>query len=146
MMKTKISNAVGLWAVMLGLIVSGCGKEKPAPIDPHSPSGVNLAIQALEAPLSQALKTNDLQFIHKQMYYIETVADTLAFETQRDQKLSPEQKQRVADLLVKLKQVAQDTDNSSGRNHQDSTAENLQRLFAVFKELDAELAPKPGQK
>lgn len=105
-----------------------------------------MAIQVLHQPLSEALKTNDLQFIHKQMYYIETVANNLGLEVQADQKLAPEQKQRIADLLIKLKNVVQDTDNSSGRNHQEATATNLESLFGVFKELDAELAPKTKKK
>jgi len=144
-MRKKLVS-IGLWAATFALILTGCSKEKPAPIDPHSPAGINMAIQVLHQPLSEALKTNDLQFIHKQMYYIETVANNLGLEVQADQKLAPEQKQRIADLLIKLKNVVQDTDNSSGRNHQEATATNLESLFGVFKELDAELAPKTKKK
>ena len=140
-MKIFVSKVIGCVA-MVGWLMAGCSKEKPTPIDPHSPVGVNRSIQELQAPLAAALKTNDLPFIHKQMYYIEKVADSLAFEVQRDQKLSPEQKQRVGDLVVKLKHIAEETDNSSGRNQQDATEVNLQNLFAVSEELDAELAPR----
>jgi hypothetical protein len=136
---TTVRNTIGLW-VLAGLLLAGCTKEKPAAIDPHSPAGVNMALQALQSPLAEALKTNDLQFIHKQMDYILRLAENLPYQ------LQGEQKQRVDDLLAKLKHIAEETDNSSGRKQLEATAVNLEKMFAALKELDAEFTTTPGKK
>lgn len=123
---------IAIWTLIFGLIAVGCKKERPAPIDPQSPAGVNMALQALQLPLAEAMKTNNLQFIHNQMDYILRLAENLPY------RLEGEKKQRVEDLLLKLKVITEATDNSSGRKQQEATAANLQKLLETLKELDAE--------
>lgn len=135
---TKCTLAI--WTLIFGLIAVGCKKEEPTLIDPHSPAGVNMALQDLKLPMAEAMKTNNLQFIHNQMDYILRAADNLPYQ------LEGEQKQRVDDVLTKLKQIAQETDTSSGRKQQEATAANLKKLFATFKELDAEFSTKTNNK
>ena len=140
-MKTKVLAVMCLGAVMLGLLTVGCKKPKPAvKIDPHSPEAVNNVLQEQQALLSEAFKTNDLLFIHNQMYYIGTLADALSH------KLEGEKKQRVDAMLVEFKQIVEEIDNSAGRKHKDATEANLQRFYAVLKELDAEFKPPTGKK
>lgn len=99
-----------------------------------------MALQALQLPLAEAMKTNNLQFIHNQMDYILRLAENLPY------RLEGEKKQRVEDLLLKLKVITEATDNSSGRKQQEATAANLQKLLETLKELDKEFAPVPGKK
>ena len=139
-MKTKVLMAAGLCVVFGGLIFGGCKKPKPAvKIDPHSPEAVNNVLQQQQSLLSEAFKTNDLLFIHNQMYYIGTFVDALS------RKLEGEKKERVDTILVELKQVIEDTDNSAGRRHKAATGANLERFYAVLKKLDEEFKPPTGK-
>jgi hypothetical protein len=119
------------------LVGVGCKKSKPAAkLDPHSPEAVNVVIQQQQALLSDAFKTNDLLFIHNQMYYIGTLGKALS------RKLGGEKKARVDAILEEFNQVVEEIDNSAGRKHRDATEANLQRFYAVLKELDAEFKPQ----
>ena len=131
--KIKFFMTMVLGAVIFGLVTVGCKKPKPTvKVDPHSPEAVNNNLQAEQALLSEAFKTNDLLFIHNEMYYIGTLATALSH------KLEGEKKQRVDAMLAELKQITEAIDNSAGRRHKDATGANLQNLYAVLKELDAE--------
>ena len=132
-MKTKVLMAANLCVVFVALICGGCKKPKPAvKIDPHSPEAVNNVLQQQQALLSEAFKTNDLLFIHNQMYYIGTFVAALS------RKLEGEKKQRVDAILADLKQIIEEIDNSAGRKHKAATEANLQKFYAVLKQLDAE--------
>src|SRR6266850_501605 len=105
-MKTRTFITLGIFAVTCGLIITGCKKGKPTvQIDPHSPEGVNLAIQAQQVRLTSALNATNLQFIHTQMYYVEGLADALSST------LQGEKKERVDAILAKLKQATEEIDN-----------------------------------
>ncbi len=118
------------------LLCVGCKKPKPVTkMDPHSPEAVNAAIQEQQLLLSEAFRTNDLQFIHNQMYYVGTLGKALS------QKLDGEKKQRVDAILEQFNQIVEAVDNSAGRKHRDATEANLQRFYAVLRELDAEFKP-----
>ncbi|MBI3849900.1 MAG: hypothetical protein HY298_06365 [Verrucomicrobia bacterium] len=134
-MKT-ITSMTGLCVVMFGLLASACNKPQPAvKVDPHSPEAVNNVLQQQPALLSTAFKTNDLLFIHNQMYYIGTFVDALS------RKLEGDKKERVDPILVELKQIIEEIDNSAGRRHKDATEANLENFYAVLKRLDAEFKP-----
>ena len=134
--KTKMLGSAGVVAMTCCLIVVGCKEQQPAvKLDPHSPEAVNAAIQQQQAALGEAFKTNDLLFIHNQMYYIGTFADALT------RKLEGEKKQRVDAILERLKRITHEIDNSAGRRHREATEAGLQRFYAVLKELDAEFKP-----
>ena len=105
-------------------------------MDPHSPEAVNAAIQLQQTILSEAFRTNDLLFIHNQMYYIGTFADALS------RKLEGEKKQRVDAILAEFKRITVEIDNSAGRRHKEATEASLQKFYAVLKKLDAEFAPQ----
>jgi len=140
MMKTKMLGALAVLAITCCLVGVGCKKQKPAvKMDPHSPEAVNLVLQEKRAALSEAFKTNNLLFIHNQMYSIGTFAQALS------RKLEGDKKARVDAVLAKLKETTEEIDNSAGRQHKEATEASLQKFYAVLKELDAEFKP-PGQK
>jgi len=139
-MKKELLAAVGMLTTICCLIGVGCKKPKPAAkLDPHSPEAVNVVIQQQQVLLSEAFKTNDLLFVHNQMYYIGTLGKALS------QKLDGEKKVRVDAILERFNLVVEEIDNSAGRKHRDATEANLQRFYAVLKELDAEFKPPSGQ-
>ena len=123
------------------LLEVGCKKPKSTPkMDPHSPEAVNVVIQQQQALLDEAFKTNNLLFIHNQMYYIGTFADALS------RKLQGERKIRVDAILTRLKQILGEIDNSAGRQHKEATEASLQKFYAILKELDAEFKPQIEKK
>jgi len=135
--KTRMLDAAGVLAMTCCLIVVGCKKQKPSvKMDPHSPEAVNAALQQQQAVLSEAFKTNDLLFIHNQMYYIGTFADALS------RKLEGEKKQRVDVILADFKRITHEIDNSAGRQHREATEASLRRFYDVLKRLDAEFKPQ----
>ena len=132
----------GLCAVILGAI-TGCGKKEATvtKVDPHSAEGVNEAIQYQKTVLTAALQKQDYFFIHRQMYYIETLADALAYKLKGD-----ERKQRVDPILVELKKMTAQLDRTGGTKHKEATETMLTQLFEIFKKLDAEFPPPTGKK
>jgi len=138
-MKPKTLLLVAVLALgVLGIVTFYNRQTRPARPDPsfyHTPEGVNLTIQEQRTVLTDALRTNDLQFIHGQMYYVQGLADALSA------KLEGEKKQRVDPKLIDLKRIAEEVDNFSGRNNFEATQAGLQKLFDAFAELDAEFKP-----
>ena len=135
-MKPAVPGILTVMAIIC-FVALGCKKSKPeAGVDPHSPEAVNKVLQQQQLALSEAFKTNNLLFIHNQMYYIGTFADALS------RKLQGEQKERVDAVLAELKQVTEEIDNSAGRQHKEATEASLQRFYAVLKKLDAEFNPQ----
>jgi len=140
-MKLKAFLAIYVVAFVFGCFGGGCKKPKPAvKLDPHSPEAVNVALQAEQLKLSDAFKTNDLLFIHNEMYYIGTLATALS------RKVEGEKKQRVDAILADLKRITEDIDNSAGRRHKDATEVNLQEFYRTLKELNAEFETTAGTK
>lgn len=136
-MKSNMFGSVGVMALIVWVLGVGCKKSEPAvKMDPHSPEAVNAAIQQQQSILSEAFRTNDLLFIHNQMYYVGTFAEALS------RKLEGEKKQRVDAILANFTRLTHEIDNSAGRKHKEATEAGLQRLFAVMKELDAEFQPQ----
>ena len=125
----------GLWTVILGLSLTGCGNKAPAPakLDPHSPEAVNADIQLQQTLLSAAFAKGDLIYVHRKMDYIDTLAAALS-----DKLIGQEKKPRVDAILVNLKQATEQLDKSAGRQIPAAAAASLTNLFAVMKELDAE--------
>ena len=139
-MKMNMFAAVSVMAIACFLAAAGCKKSKPTvKMDPHSPEAVNVALQQQQQALNEAFKTNNLLFIHNQMYYIGTFADALS------RKLEGEKKTRVDAILADLKRTTEEIDNSAGRQHKEATEASLQRFYAVLKELDAEFKPQSEQ-
>ena len=140
-MKKRTFGAVAGVALICCFFGVGCKKQKlTAKIDPHSPEAVNAVLQQQQTVLSEALKTNNLLFIHNQMYYIGTFADALS------RKLEGEKKARVDAILADLKRTTEEIDNSAGRQHREATEASLQRFYTVLKQLDAEFKPQTEKK
>ena len=135
-MKTKVLLAIGLCAIIIGLIITFHKKTKPAAIDPsfyHTPEGVVFTIREQQTLLNEAAKKKDLRYIHDHMYYLETLADALS------RKLSREKKEQVTAVLAEFKRAAEEIDHWAGRKNQEATEAGLQKLAEVVKELDAQL-------
>src|SRR5262245_48921528 len=112
----RVSVRVSVVLMTCFLVGIGCKKPKPVPkVAPHSSEAVNLALQQQQGPLSEAFKTNNLLFIHNQMYYIGTFADALSRKVEGDRKA------RVDPILAELKGVLHEVDNSAGRQHREAT-------------------------
>ena len=133
-MKNRTVMLAGL-AVILGLCLTGCSKKEKAAtqLDPHSPEALNDEIQIQQTLLSAAFDKGDLIYVHRKMYYIETLADTLSHKL-----IGQEKKPRVDAIIVNLKQATEQLDRSAGRQLQAATAASLTNLFAAMKKLDAE--------
>ena len=130
-------GAIAVVALTCCLFGIGCKKQKPeAKMDPHSPEAVNAVLQQQQTLLSEAFKTNNLLFIHNQMYYIGTFADALS------RKVEGEKKARIDAILGDLRRTTEEIDNSAGRQHREATEASLQRFYAVLKVLDAEFKPQ----
>ena len=143
-MKNRTVMLAGLFcAVILGLCLTGCSKKEKAvtQLDPHSPEALNDEIQIQQTLLTQAFDKDDLIYVHRKMYYIETLADTLSHKL-----IGQEKKPRVDAIIVELKQWAEKIDNSGGRKQKEATGENLQKLYEVFKKLNAEFVTQPEKK
>jgi len=130
-----------IWIAGLAVLASGIfvafqkRQARPAQPDPafyHTPDGVNATIQEQRQVLSDALRKQDLPFIHGQMYYVQGLADALSG------KLEGEQKQRVDAVLQEIKRIAEEVDNFSGRGNAEATAAGLLKLFEAFDRLGAE--------
>ena len=133
----RIFVALACSGLICAFLVTGCKRPKPvSKIDPHSPEAVNVAIQGQRTLLEDAFKTNNLLFIHNQMYYIGTFADALS------RKLQGQKKDRVDVILAKLREATHEIDNSAGRGHKEATQASLEKFYAVLKELDSEFKPQ----
>jgi len=138
--KTSLSAfiAASFWVAIFAVIIGCSGKKEDAAakVDPHSAEGVNQEFQFQQTLLSNALQRQEFTLIHRQMFYLELMADTLNRRLEGDPR-----KERVAPLLVELKQLTQQIDRSGGSKHQEATATMLAKLFDVFKRIDAEISP-----
>jgi hypothetical protein len=143
-MKGKIILLVSFCAlVAVGFVIYKKKAGAAYAIDPafhHTPEGVNAKIQEQRTLLDEAVKRKDLEFVHNQMYYVQTLADALS------SKLAGEKKQRVDEILRELKRTAEEIDNWAGRGNQAATEAGFQKLSATVKELDGQFRVEPKGK
>jgi hypothetical protein len=133
-MRAKTILAVSLCVLAaVGFTIYKKKTGAPPAIDPafhHTPEGVNAKIQEQRTLLNEAVKRRDLEFVHNQMYYVQTLADALS------SKLTGEKKQRVDETLRELKRTAEEIDNWAGRGNQAATEASFQKLSVAIGELD----------
>ena len=133
----------GLVVAVCGFCAFGCGKKAPAPakLDPHSPEAVNEEIQLQQPLLTAAFNKDDLIYVHRKMFYMESLADALSLKL-----AGQEKKPRVDAIIVELKEWTEKIDNSGGRKQKEATGENLQNLYLVLKKLNAEFVTPTSKK
>ncbi|MBM3835370.1 MAG: hypothetical protein FJ403_19260 [Verrucomicrobia bacterium] len=104
------------------------------PVDPsfhHTAEGVNFKIQEQRTLLADAVKNRDLEFVHNQMYYVQTLGDALSA------KLTGDKKQQIDVLIRELKRAAEEIDNWAGRGNQAAAEAGFQKLSRTIDELNA---------
>jgi len=143
MMRFNQLIVAGLVVAVCGFCAFGCGKKAPAPakLDPHSPEAVNEEIQLQQPLLTAAFNKDDLIYVHRKMFYMESLADALSLKL-----AGQEKKPRVDAIIVELKEWTEKIDNSGGRKQKEATGENLQNLYLVLKKLNAEFVTPTSKK
>lgn len=121
---------VGMSFVIAALPLTGCKEAKPpAKIDPHSPQAALQQMLEQGTLLNDAMKRKDFQFIHDNMYYLQSLAKAL------QGKLPAEEKERLKPLFDELARVTDQLDHSAGRRHGEATQSTMQRLQELLKDL-----------
>ncbi|PYI87391.1 MAG: hypothetical protein DME26_06280 [Verrucomicrobia bacterium] len=132
-MRAKILVIVGVGLAMTAMLGNGCKKARPSvKIDPHSPEATIQQILLQGGLLNDAVKRKDFQYIHDNMYYLQSLAKAL------DAKLEVEQKERLHGLLDELAKVTNELDHSAGRRHEEATQAGMQKLQEVLRELETQ--------
>jgi hypothetical protein len=119
-------------ALAAGLAV-GCKEAKQSvKSDPHSPQAAMRAIMEQGDLLNDAMKRKDFQFIHDNMYYLQSLAKALYG------KLEAEQKERLKARFDELTSVTDELDHAAGRRHGEATQATMKRLLELLKDLDGQ--------
>ncbi len=140
----KVFRLVGV-GLAIGLTLAACKKaQQPARVDPHSPEAALQTIRVQGGWLNDAVQRKDFQFIHDNMYYLQTLTKAL------QSKLDAGEKERLGSIFDELAKVTNELDHSAGRRHEEATQAGMQKLQEILKDLETQFnarkkpAPTPG--
>src|SRR5262245_54970015 len=113
--QANIFRVAGLGLLLIGLMLAACKRrEQPVKVDPHSPEAALQVIMVQGNLLQEAAQRKDFQFIHDNMYYLQTLTKAL------QAKLDAGQQERLRSLFDELNKVTNELDHSAGRRHEEA--------------------------